>query len=81
MFRALRSSCNYLLCMSVFGDLLHQSAHWPYIATTLFSGVNFISYSKCLYFQTIPQIGVSLSIIMTLFVGIDRLIAIHMPTR
>ncbi|KAI6190797.1 G-PROTEIN-RECEP-F1-2 domain-containing protein [Aphelenchoides bicaudatus] len=78
--KALSGSCNYLLCMSVFGDILHQSAHWPYLIVTV-SGLNFIPYQTCLYAQSIPQLGISFSIIMCLFVGIDRLIGVSMPTR
>ncbi|KAI6190869.1 G-PROTEIN-RECEP-F1-2 domain-containing protein [Aphelenchoides bicaudatus] len=77
--KTLHGSCNFFLSLCCLGDILHQSAHWPYAYLTL-SGQNFMSYKHCLWFQTIPMIGLNLSICMTLFVGFDRLISVLFPT-
>lgn len=60
--------------------MLKFSAHWPYAFLTV-TGLNFMRFDYCLYFQTIPIAGLNLSILATLFVGIDRLISVLFPTR
>ncbi|KAI6238109.1 G-PROTEIN-RECEP-F1-2 domain-containing protein [Aphelenchoides fujianensis] len=77
--KTLRGSCNYFLCLACLGDLLHQSAHFVFLYVTL-SGVNFIPYRTCLYWNTIPQAGIAFSYLGTFFVGIDRLIGVGFPT-
>ncbi|CAD5227658.1 unnamed protein product [Bursaphelenchus okinawaensis] len=76
--RNLHGSCNFFLACGCFTDICHTSAHWVYMITTV-SGINFIPFSLCLWTQTIPQFCVTGSIIMTLCVGIDRLLSVSMP--
>jgi hypothetical protein len=62
------------------GDILHQSAHWPYAYSTVI-GQNFMRFDSCFYMQIIPIIGLNVSIFATLFVGIDRLVSVLFPTK
>ncbi|KAI6221643.1 G-PROTEIN-RECEP-F1-2 domain-containing protein [Aphelenchoides besseyi] len=78
--KTLQGSCNYFLCQACFGDLLHQSSHWIFAYVTV-SGINFIPYRTCLYFNSIPVCGIAFSFLGTFYVGIDRFIAVLMPTR
>ncbi|KAI6184896.1 CRE-SRSX-29 protein [Aphelenchoides bicaudatus] len=78
--KSLHGSCNYFLCLGCLGDIFHQTAHWIYLYVSI-TGINFIPFSTCLYFNTIPQTGVTLSILGTFYVGIDRLIGVLFPTR
>ncbi|KAI6217944.1 G-PROTEIN-RECEP-F1-2 domain-containing protein [Aphelenchoides fujianensis] len=77
--KSLQGSCNIFISIACFADILHQSSHWVYLFVVL-TGRNFIPLADCLYFNTIPQIGVSLSISMTFLVGVDRLVSILVPT-
>ncbi|KAI6219379.1 G-PROTEIN-RECEP-F1-2 domain-containing protein [Aphelenchoides besseyi] len=78
--RSLHGTCNLFLCLSCAGDILHQSAHWAFVYVTI-TGKNFIPYSHCLYADTIPQIGCTVTICMTFFVGLDRLISVLLPSK
>lgn len=60
--------------------MMHQSCHWFYFANML-SGHNFVPYDLCFYVQGFFAIGATLSIMMTFFVGVDRLISVTMSTK
>ncbi|CAD5227360.1 unnamed protein product [Bursaphelenchus xylophilus] len=77
--RKLQGSCNCFMAFGCFADIIHMSAHWVYVYTTVVTGENFIPYDQCLFYQAIPFIFVTVSIIMTLFVGIDRLVSVTFP--
>ncbi|KAI6221457.1 G protein-coupled receptor [Aphelenchoides fujianensis] len=77
--KSLQGSCNIFISIACFADILHQSSHWVYLFVVL-TGRNFIPLTSCLYLNTLPQIGVTLSISMTFLVGIDRLVSILAPT-
>ncbi|KAI6234947.1 G-PROTEIN-RECEP-F1-2 domain-containing protein [Aphelenchoides fujianensis] len=78
--RALHGTCNLFLALSCLGDIMHQSAHWAFAYVTV-SGINFIPYRHCLYADTIPQVGCTLTICMTFFVGLDRLFSVLLPAH
>ncbi|CAD5235257.1 unnamed protein product [Bursaphelenchus xylophilus] len=75
----LHGSYNILMCMGCIGDMMHQSCHWVY-SVNMFSGNNFIPYNLCFYTQAFFQTGGTLSVLMTFFVGVDRLISVTLPT-
>ncbi|CAD5228140.1 unnamed protein product [Bursaphelenchus okinawaensis] len=75
----LHGSYNFLLCMVCLGDMMHLSTHWLYLGN-MATGNNFIPYKYCFYADCFFQVGATLSITMTFFVGIDRLIGVSMPT-
>ncbi|CAD5235579.1 unnamed protein product [Bursaphelenchus xylophilus] len=75
----LHGSYNFLLCMVCLGDMMHLSTHWLYLGN-MASGHNFIPYRFCFYADAFFQVGATLSILMTFFVGIDRLIGVWLPT-
>ncbi|KAI6175920.1 G-PROTEIN-RECEP-F1-2 domain-containing protein [Aphelenchoides bicaudatus] len=78
--KRLRSNCNILLSMACIGDSIHQSAH--YITSfVLFSGLNFIPLRRCLYLQTLSLIGLDFGVLLTLLIGVDRLISVLFPVK
>ncbi|CAD5221283.1 unnamed protein product [Bursaphelenchus okinawaensis] len=76
--KKLQGSCNFFIAYGCFADICHTSAHWVFVYTTI-TGNTFIPYDECLWYQTIPQIFVTVSVIMTLLVGIERLFAVLFP--
>ncbi|CAD5227361.1 unnamed protein product [Bursaphelenchus xylophilus] len=77
--KKLQGSCNYFIAFGCFADMIHTSAHWVFVYTTAITGENFIPYDRCLWYQTLPLIFITISIIMTLLVGIDRLVSVTFP--
>ncbi|CAD5227358.1 unnamed protein product [Bursaphelenchus xylophilus] len=77
--KKLQGSCNYFIAFGCFADIFHTSAHWIYVYTTVVTGENFIPFDKCLWFQSVPQHFLTVSVVMTLCVGIDRLVSVTFP--
>lgn len=77
--KKLQGSCNIFLCTACFADMMHQSSHWIYLYTTLISGENFITLRLCFLLQIVPLFFITISVLMTLFVGVDRLYSVLLP--
>lgn len=58
--------------------MLHQTSHWLYLAN-LAGGRNFLPFYACFWANLPQQAGLTLSVFMTFFVGVDRLIGVTWP--
>jgi hypothetical protein len=77
----LRSNCNFLIAMQALFDLLGEfgglvQAFTVYVPTDLY-----IDTHLCFYLQVIPAIGVNMTTVILLIIGIDRVIAMKYPLR
>uniref|UniRef100_A0A7E4W5I2 G_PROTEIN_RECEP_F1_2 domain-containing protein n=1 Tax=Panagrellus redivivus TaxID=6233 RepID=A0A7E4W5I2_PANRE len=78
--KSLHGSCNYLLAINAASDSVHGLAQFVQ-AVIFFSGTNFIPLLHCVYYQTIPLIGLNFGIVLIALIGIDRVISILLPSR
>lgn len=78
--RSLHGTCNYLLAIGGVFDTIHQTAHIPFLYSVV-SGRNFIDLPTCVEVLTVPFTGLNVGLLMTLFVGCDRLFSVLLPTR
>ncbi|KAH7699451.1 Protein SRSX-25 a, partial [Aphelenchoides avenae] len=76
--RSLHGACNYLLAIGGLCDSVHQALHFIFLYITA-TGTNFIPYSLCTKLQAIPLAGLNYGLLMTLFVGLDRLLSVFFP--
>jgi hypothetical protein len=76
----LRGSTNYLLALTAFFEILHQSAHFLFLFITL-SGINFIPYSVALRFQLHSIFGVTAAQTVMASTAADRLLSVLMPWK
>ncbi|KAH7702198.1 hypothetical protein AAVH_30654, partial [Aphelenchoides avenae] len=77
---SLHGTCNYLLAIGGVFDTIHQTAHIPFLYSVV-SGRNFIDLPTCVEVLTVPFTGLNVGLLMTLFVGCDRLFSVLLPTR
>ncbi|RCN31309.1 hypothetical protein ANCCAN_22908 [Ancylostoma caninum] len=75
----MKSPCHILIACTCFSDLLHEIGQYPFVYH-YFRNTSML-HSVCLYMQVVPIIGVGFGSPLILNLGIDRLIAIMLPTR
>uniref|UniRef100_A0A914LJP2 G-protein coupled receptors family 1 profile domain-containing protein n=1 Tax=Meloidogyne incognita TaxID=6306 RepID=A0A914LJP2_MELIC len=76
----LRGSANYLLALTAFFEILHQSAHFLFLFITV-SGVNFINYSTALKFQLHSIFGLTAAQTSMASIAADRLLSVLFPLK
>ncbi|KAI1691867.1 serpentine type 7TM GPCR chemoreceptor srsx domain-containing protein [Ditylenchus destructor] len=81
--RSLHSSCSLLLALQAFCDALYEFSFITngVIATGLTpgSGAQVIRLQTCLFIQIVPTFGANSSIMLTLAIGLDRLLHAVFP--
>ncbi|ULT89748.1 hypothetical protein L5515_008124 [Caenorhabditis briggsae] len=77
--KRLRSPCHILISLTCISDLLHLCAQFVY-CVHLFGNMT-SSQAQCFYMLIIPLYGVGASGPLILAMGIDRLIAVKLPTK
>ncbi|KAH7700410.1 Protein SRSX-34 c [Aphelenchoides avenae] len=76
--RSLHGACNYLLAIGGLCDSMHQMSHFIFLYI-IATGTNFISYPLCTKLQVVPLAGLNYGLLMTLFIGLDRLVGVLFP--
>uniref|UniRef100_A0A914N914 G-protein coupled receptors family 1 profile domain-containing protein n=1 Tax=Meloidogyne incognita TaxID=6306 RepID=A0A914N914_MELIC len=76
----LRGSANYLLALTAFFEILHQSAHFLFLFITV-SGINFINYSTALKFQLHSIFGLTAAQTSMASIAADRLLSVLFPLK
>jgi hypothetical protein len=77
----LRSNCNMLIAMQALFDLFGEFGGLVEVFTVYVSTDLFIDSYLCFYLQVVPAIGVNMSAVILLMIGIDRVISIKYPIR
>jgi hypothetical protein len=75
---SLRGTSNQLLAWTALFEVLHQTAHFPFLAVAI-SGLNFIPYQLSVYLQLHSIFGVTAAQMAMLLTALDRLVAVSMP--
>uniref|UniRef100_A0A1I7SUU3 G_PROTEIN_RECEP_F1_2 domain-containing protein n=1 Tax=Bursaphelenchus xylophilus TaxID=6326 RepID=A0A1I7SUU3_BURXY len=75
--RSLRTTCNQLIAIAAFFDLIHVSSH-PVMTYFVFSG-NYPTLESCFYIQQIPMIGCNAGEILMFLTSLDRLYCVAKP--
>ena len=76
----MRGPTNYLLALTAFFEILHQSSHFLFIAVSV-SGINFINYSTALRFQLHSIFGVTAAQTTMASTAADRLLSVLIPIK
>nr|CAD2200114.1 unnamed protein product [Meloidogyne enterolobii] len=76
----LRGAANYLLALTAFFEILHQSSHFLFLFITV-SGINFINYSTALQFQLHSIFGVTAAQTSMASTAADRLLSVLFPLK
>ncbi|KAH7698552.1 hypothetical protein AAVH_34353, partial [Aphelenchoides avenae] len=76
---SLHGTCNYLLSIGGAFDSLHSVSQYCFLYIAL-SGRNFMSHSVCVKILSPSIVGLNTGLLMTLFVGVDRLFSVLIPT-
>jgi hypothetical protein len=76
----LRGSTNYLLALTAFFEILHQSSHIFFLVITV-SGINFINYSTTLCFQLHSIFGLTAAQTTMASTAVDRLLSVLFPFK
>nr|CAD2197430.1 unnamed protein product [Meloidogyne enterolobii] len=76
----LRGAANYLLALTAFFEILHQSSHFLFFVITV-SGINFINYSTALQFQLHSIFGVTAAQTSMASTAADRLLSVLFPLK
>uniref|UniRef100_A0A914LLK2 G-protein coupled receptors family 1 profile domain-containing protein n=1 Tax=Meloidogyne incognita TaxID=6306 RepID=A0A914LLK2_MELIC len=76
----LRGSANYLLALTAFFEILHQSAHFLFLFISV-SGINFINYSTALLFQLHSIFGLTAAQTSMASIAADRLLSVLFPLK
>jgi hypothetical protein len=77
----LRSKCNLLIAMEALFDLFGEFGGLVEVFTVYISTDLFIDSYLCFYLQVVPAIGINMSAVILLMIGIDRVISIKYPIR
>jgi hypothetical protein len=77
----LRSNCNLLIAMQALFDLFGEFGGLIQVFTVYVSTDLFIDSHLCFYLQVVPAIGINMSTVILLMIGIDRVISIKYPIR
>jgi hypothetical protein len=78
--KALRSNCNLLIAMQALFDLLGEFGGFVEGVTVYTSHPKIDPY-LCFFLQLVPAIGINMSTMTLLMIGIDRIIAIKYAFR
>nr|CAD2197428.1 unnamed protein product [Meloidogyne enterolobii] len=76
----LRGPTNYLLALTAFFEILHQSAHFVFLFVAV-SGINFINYSTALQFELHTIFGATAAQTALASTGVDRLLSVLFPIK
>nr|CAD2206109.1 unnamed protein product [Meloidogyne enterolobii] len=76
----LRGPTNYLLPLTAFFEILHQSAHFVFLFVAA-SGINFINYSTALQFELHTIFGATAAQTALASTGVDRLLSVLIPLK
>ncbi|KAF7632662.1 G_PROTEIN_RECEP_F1_2 domain-containing protein [Meloidogyne graminicola] len=76
----LRGPTNYLLALTAFFEILHQTGHLFFLVITA-SGINFINYSTALNFQIYSIFGVTAAQTTMCSTAADRLFSVLFPIK
>uniref|UniRef100_A0A914M2F2 G-protein coupled receptors family 1 profile domain-containing protein n=1 Tax=Meloidogyne incognita TaxID=6306 RepID=A0A914M2F2_MELIC len=76
--KKLRGPTNYLLALTAFFEILHQSVHFLFLFVAV-SGINFINYSTALIFQLHSIFGLTAAQTAMCSTAFDRLLAVLFP--
>uniref|UniRef100_A0A1I8BGY3 G_PROTEIN_RECEP_F1_2 domain-containing protein n=1 Tax=Meloidogyne hapla TaxID=6305 RepID=A0A1I8BGY3_MELHA len=76
----LRGATNYLLALTAFFEILHQSGHFLFLVISV-SGINFINYSTALIFQLHSIFGLTAAQTAMLSTAADRLLCVLFPIK
>ncbi|KAF7632663.1 hypothetical protein Mgra_00007967 [Meloidogyne graminicola] len=76
----LRGPTNYLLALTAFFEILHQTGHLFFLIITA-SGINFINYSTALYFQIHAVFGATAAQTTMCSTAADRLFSVLFPIK
>ncbi len=77
----LRSNCNLLIALQALFDLCGEFGGLVEIFTVYVPTHLYINSHLCFYLQAIPAIGIIMSTVILLMIGIDRVISIKYPLR
>ncbi len=77
----LRNNCNMLIAMQALFDLFGEFGGLVEVFTVYVSTYLYIDSHLCFYLQVIPAIGVNMTTVILLMIGIDRVISIKYPIR
>uniref|UniRef100_A0A1I7SUU9 G_PROTEIN_RECEP_F1_2 domain-containing protein n=1 Tax=Bursaphelenchus xylophilus TaxID=6326 RepID=A0A1I7SUU9_BURXY len=75
--RSLRTTCNQLIAISAFFDLIHVSSQ--HIMTYFVFSGNYPTLENCFYIQLIPMVGCNAGEILMFFTSLDRLYCVAKP--
>uniref|UniRef100_A0A914NDY0 G-protein coupled receptors family 1 profile domain-containing protein n=1 Tax=Meloidogyne incognita TaxID=6306 RepID=A0A914NDY0_MELIC len=78
--KKLRGPTNYLLALTAFFEILHQSVHFLFLFLAV-SGINFINYSTALIFQLHSIFGLTAAQTAMCSTALDRLLAVLSPMK
>nr|CAD2161574.1 unnamed protein product [Meloidogyne enterolobii] len=78
--KKLRGPTNYLLALTAFFEILHQSAHFLFLFLAV-TGINLINYSTALIFQLHSIFGVAAVQILFVSTAADRLFSFLIPFK
>uniref|UniRef100_A0A914MPV6 G-protein coupled receptors family 1 profile domain-containing protein n=1 Tax=Meloidogyne incognita TaxID=6306 RepID=A0A914MPV6_MELIC len=76
----LRGPTNYLLALTAFFEILHQSGHFLFLVVAV-SGINLIDYSTALIFQLHSIFGVTAAQTSMASTAADRLLSVLIPLK
>ncbi|CAK5072842.1 unnamed protein product [Meloidogyne enterolobii] len=76
----LRGAANYLLAITAFFEILHQSSHLVFLAISI-SGINFINYSTAIKFQLHSIFGITAAQTSMASTAADRLLSVLFPIK
>ncbi|VDN41188.1 unnamed protein product [Gongylonema pulchrum] len=74
----MHGSCNVMIAVEAFCEILHQSGHLI-TAYFVYRGEYFISAQRCFDLQMIPNFFMNVGNFLNLCIGIDRLFALLYP--
>jgi hypothetical protein len=77
----LRSNCNLLIVMQAFFDLFGEFGGLVEVFIIYTSTNIYINSYLCFFLQLLPTIGINMSTVIMLMIGIDRVISIKYPIR
>lgn len=78
IFRNLRGSCNVMIAVEAFCEIIHQSGH-IFTAYYIYRGEYFITTEQCFILQAIPNFFMNVGSCLNLCIGVDRLFSILFP--
>nr|CAD2199508.1 unnamed protein product [Meloidogyne enterolobii] len=76
----LRGPTNYLLALTAFFEILHQSGHFLFLAISI-SGINLIDYSTAIKFQLHSIFGLAAAQTIMCSTAADRLLSVLFPIK